>query len=109
MHTIECYKKAYESGVTFGLRKAIQAELKLEELEDHKRDASARVESELHDIGSVMKDDLAELRNLKDKAARMEEYFEQELAKRDKIIEQQRAFIRNVTQESVDGVQSLIK
>lgn len=35
--TINCYRKAYESGVKFGLAKAIDAELQLEENEQKVR------------------------------------------------------------------------
>lgn len=34
-HTIDCYKKAYESGVIFGLNKAVKAELALNSRDRH--------------------------------------------------------------------------
>lgn len=108
-HTIQCYEKAYESGVTFGLNKALRAELKLEEMGKLKEaEETGKASDSTTGRCSKETEEESELRNLRDKVTRLEAHFEHELAIRNQIIEQQRAFIRHLSQESIRGVESLV-
>lgn len=96
------YERAYESGVTFGLNKAISSEHKLKLLEASMEQVnlSSRQIEEKCQSESQMRD--LEVKNKLDKLDRTVEYYQKQLAIRDKVIEHQRATIRAISSDIID-------
>lgn len=109
--TIGLYRRAYESAIGYGLSKALEAGLELEEsLFKISQLEAAIAQSTLLSENSNGGGGLlagtkfksappVTLRDEVDQADRLKEYYESELAKRDEIIVQQRIVIKTLTQK----------
>lgn len=98
--TISNYRRAYESAVGYGLRKALEAKLEAATRGDDKDDdettvVCTQVQEQVAGEKVALEDD-KEIGGQNTDRARA--YYESELAKRDEIIAQQRAVIKALGQ-----------
>lgn len=104
--TLNCYRKAYESGVNFGINKAIGAELELE----RSRSTIEQLEKFHQDIQTEFelknRINRLELRNKLESVDKLKEYYNNEITRKDQIIEQQRSIIRALSQNFTNEIKS---
>lgn len=106
--TLNYYKKAYESGVEFGLNKAIEAEMILSRNNVNVRAVPQQNNNNNNDDDLRNRISEIELRNKLESVDRMKEYYKVEITKRDQVIEQQRATIKALSQKYTSSIKSPI-
>lgn len=102
MMTLDCYKRVYESGVTYGLNKAIRADQKSQLLQASLEEANTS-HNQLkanNQLDGQLKD--LEVRNKLDKLDKSVVYYEKQLAIKDMVIERQRATILAISADVVN-------
>lgn len=104
--TLNYYKKAYESGVEFGLNKAIEAEVILNRNNVNVKAVLQQDNDNNNNLRNRISD--IELRNKLESVDRMKEYYKVEITKRDQVIEQQRATIKALAQKYTNSIKSPI-
>lgn len=104
--TMNCFRRAYESGVEFGLAKAVEAERELE----HSRKQMSALQEQLRQTKADLQIENRivdmEVKNKLESLDRMHDHYSRELVEKNRVIERQRAIIQALSEKTSEGIRS---